>query len=192
MQPITRCTQRGMAAMILLQDKYRSWYIIFGKVQIHNTHAHSETALNITPAHALDIHLLVRSRLAVICIFFCLFSVLLSSLQWNVLQIALEASHNNSSSICRTAELDWFQCCSMTHISPHKSDQDLVCSLMHLASYLSLVYASNLRSNSCERQCGTFATCWASLADGACVLIQYLCASPCTTMCHPVRYLSAD
>ncbi len=72
-----------------------------------------------TPVHALDIHLLVRSRLAVICIFLCLFSVLLSSLQLNILQTVLGASHQNIISICTTAELDLFQCCDVTHTNIH-------------------------------------------------------------------------
>ncbi len=80
MQPVTICPQREMAAIMLLQDKHRLWYIIYGRLQLHSTHAYIQTALYIMPVHAFDIHLL-RSRLVVICIFLCLFSILLSSLQ---------------------------------------------------------------------------------------------------------------
>ena len=66
--------------MMLLQDKHR-----FSTLSLANygypAHARSETALFIMHVHAWDIHLLVRSCLAVIGIFLCLFSVFLSSLQ---------------------------------------------------------------------------------------------------------------
>lgn len=85
----------------------------------------------------------------------------------------------NSIPSCRTAELD--VSITSTLIS---------CIKIWYASFvmcLSLIYASNLLSNSSERQCGTFATCWARLAHGACVLVQYL-----QPTCHAVHYLSAD